>query len=222
MQAINVLFIGNSHTYLHYMPEMTIKLGEAGGQPIDARQITGQGASLEWHWKNQDTRNLIKDKRWDYVILQERSGGPLENRAAMSDYGRRLHEEIKAQGTKAKTVLFMTWANRQHPETQKEIADAYTQLSRKIGAILAPVGLAWEKAKKEDQALDLHHRDGRHANPVGSYLTACVFYAIFTGKNQAGLPGTLFAAGKERVCLTADKASFLQEIAQASLTPTTR
>ncbi len=222
MQAINVLFIGNSHTYLHYMPEMTIKLGEAGGHPIDARQITGQGASLEWHWKNQDTRNLIKDKRWDYVILQERSGGPLENRAAMSDYGRRLHEEIKAQKTNAKTVLFMTWANRQRPETQKEIADAYTLLSIEMSAILAPVGLAWKKAQKEYPALDLHHRDGRHANPVGSYLTACVFYAVFTGKSPAGLPGTLFAAGKERVGLAAEKALFLQEIAQASLMSTIR
>ncbi len=220
MPAIKVLFIGNSHTYLHYMPEMTAQLGEAGRNPIDTRQITGEGASLEWHWKNPDTRNLIKDKIWDYVILQERSGGPLENRAAMSDYGRRLHEEIKAQGTNAKTDLFMTWADRQHPKTQKTIADAYTLLSRELGAILAPVGLAWEKAKKEDPALDLHHRDGRHANPVGSYLTACVFYAIFTRKSPEGLPGTIFAAGKERVSLSADKALFLQEIAQASLMST--
>ena len=220
MTTINVLFIGNSHTYLHYMPEMVAKLGEAGGHHIDARQITGEGASLEWHWKSPDTRVLIKEIKWDYVILQERSGGPLENRAAMSDYARRLHEEIKAQG--AKTVLFMTWANRQRPETQKVIADAYTQLSGELGAMLAPVGLVWEKAQKEYSAFNLHHRDGRHANPAGSYLTACVFYAIFTAKSPVGLPGTLFVAEKERVNLATDKASFLQELAEESLMSTIR
>ena len=132
------------------------------------------------------------------------------------------NEEIKARGTKAETVLFMTWANRQHPETQKVIADAYTQLSEELGAILAPVGLAWEKAEKEEPGIDLHHRDGRHANPVGAYLTACVFYAVFTGKSPAGLPGTLFVAGKERGCLSAEKASFLHEIARSSLMSTPR
>ena len=218
MQVINVLFIGNSHTYLHYMPAMAVKLGEAGGHPIDARQTTGEGASLEWHWNNPYTRDFIKEEIWDYVILQERSGGPLENRAAMSTYARKLHEKIKAQG--AKTVLFMTWADRRHPETQKAIADAYTQLSEELGAMLAPVGLAWEKAQKEYPATVLHHRDDRHANPVGAYLTACVFYAVLTQKSPAGLPGTIFAAQKERVNLTADKASLLQKIAEASQTTT--
>jgi len=215
MQALNVLFIGNSHTYLHNMPGMAVKLGENGGHPIDARQITGEGASLEWHWKRPDTRNLIREKKWNYVVLQERSGGPLENRAGMSDYALRLHKEIKAQG--ARTVLFMTWANKHRPETQKAIADAYTQVAGELGATLAPVGLAWEKVRLEDPAFDLYHSDGRHANPMGAYLTACVFYTIFAKKSPAGLPGTLFVSGKERVCLSADQASFLHKIAEVSL-----
>ncbi len=102
------------------MPEMAIKLGEAGGHDINARQITGEGASHVRLWRH-------------------------------------LHEEIKAQGIKLKPS-FYDLANRKRPKTQKEIADAYTQLSRNLGAI------PW-----------------RHANQVGAYLTACVFYAIFTG-----------------------------------------
>jgi hypothetical protein len=213
MPAIKILFVGNSHTYLHYMPEMVAKLGEAGGHAFDVRQVTGEGASLKWHWQNPATRDLIGKQKWDYVILQERSEGSLENRVAMSAFASRLHKEIKMQGSK--TVLFMTWANRAHPETQQAIANAYSQLSRDLGAILAPVGLAWEKAKKQEPGFDLHHKDGRHANPVGSYLTACVFYAVFTGKSPMGLPETLFVAGKQRVNLSRRKAIFLQETAAA-------
>ena len=107
----------------------------------------------------------------------------------------------------------MTWAKKSHPRSQKIIADVYGQIATELGADLAPVGLAWEKAQALDIELNLHHIDNRHANPSGAYLTACVFYAVFFNVSPEGLPATLRIEGKIRLDLAEDRARFLQKIA---------
>jgi hypothetical protein len=107
----------------------------------------------------------------------------------------------------------MTWALKCEPESQVDLAGAYSHMAAELGAKLAPVGLAWQKAQRSDSDLDLFHPDGRHANPIGAYLTACVFYAVLLGESPEGLPGRLFIKGKNRVDLDKDQASFLQKVA---------
>jgi hypothetical protein len=210
---MNVLFIGNSHTYLHYMPQMLAELARAAdiGFPLNIDQSTGEGAGLQWHWNNESSREKIRSKRWDHIVLQDRSGGPLEALESFRTHARLLDEEIRRQG--AKTVFFMTWANKSRPRTQKVLADVYGQIATELGAVLAPVGLAWEKAQALDVELDLHHIDDRHANPSGAYLTACVFYAVLFNASPEGLPATLQIEGKIRLDLAEDRAGLLQKIA---------
>ena len=68
-------------------------------------------------------RNAIREKPWDYVVFQERSGGPLEEPDSFTRHAGLLDAEIRQQG--AKTMLFVTWANRSRPDTQAVLADAY-------------------------------------------------------------------------------------------------
>ena len=209
----NVLFIGNSHTYLHYMPQMLAELVHADDSEFELHidQITGEGAGLEWHWNNAPSREKIQNGQWDYVVLQDRSGGPLENLESFRTHACLLDEEIKRQG--ANTVFYMTWANKSRPRTQKLIADAYSRIAAELGAVLAPVGLIWEKAQALEAELNLHHTDDRHANPTGAYLTACVFYAVLFNASPEGLPAILLIEGKIRLNLAEDRAGFLQKIA---------
>jgi len=210
---LSVLFIGNSHTYLNYMPRMLLALAGAGdrGFELNVDQCTGEGASLGWHWKNPSSRDAIAGKRWDYVVLQDRSGGPLEESASFARHAGLLDAEIRKQD--ARTIFFMTWANRDRPGDQVRLADVYSMTAHKLGARLAPVGLAWEAVHRIDPGFDLHHRDGRHANPDGSYLTASVFYSLLFNTSPAGLPGTFCFKGKKRVDLDRDHALFLQKTA---------
>ncbi|MGD9300376.1 MAG: hypothetical protein PVI13_02290, partial [Desulfobacterales bacterium] len=64
----------------------------------------------------------------------------------------------------------------------------------------------------------LHHRDGRHANPVGSYLTACVFYSVLVNTSPEGLTGSFSYKGKQRLDLKRDDALFLQKTAWETVT----
>ena len=127
----HVLFIGNSHTYYNYMPQMLSMLvkSENRGSELTIDQCTGEGAGLAWHWENAPTRNALREKPWDYVVLQDRSGGPLEEPESFKKYAGLLDKEIRMQG--ARTLLFMTWANQSRPDTQKELTHAYRMTARR-------------------------------------------------------------------------------------------
>ena len=184
---------------------------EDRGFELDVDQCTGEGVGLEWHWNNPSSRDAIRGNRWDYVVLQDRSGGPLEELASFERYAGLLDAEIRKQD--AKTIFYMTWANRTRPDTQALLADAYGMMAHKLYALLAPVGLVWGAVQRMDPGLDLHHRDGRHANPIGSYLTACVFYSVLFNTSPEGLPGSFYIKGKKRVDIDKDQAFFLQKTA---------
>ena len=72
-KPLNVLFIGNSHTYYNFMPQLLVGLVKAANQglSVEVEQSTGKGVSLEWHWNNSETRERICAKNWDYIVLQE-------------------------------------------------------------------------------------------------------------------------------------------------------
>jgi hypothetical protein len=208
-----VLFIGNSHTYLNFMPQMLLALvnAEDRGIALMVDQCTGEGSGLEWHWQNTPSRDAITKRRWDYVVLQDRSGGPLEAPESFERHAGLLDAEIRKQ--KAGTIFYMTWANRSRLETQTMLADAYARIAKQLSAILAPVGLAWEALYRIAPDFDLHHPDGRHANPAGSYLTACVFYGVLFNTSPEGLPGDFYHKGKKRLDLKKDQALLLQKVA---------
>ncbi len=211
--TMRLLFVGNSHTYLNYMPQMVKRLIEASAPrtPVEVDQSVSDSVSLEWHWDNARTRELIVGGGWDFVVLQDSSRGPLNNRVSFERHARLLDAEIRGGG--ARTVLYMTWAHRLHPQTQADIADAYTSVAEETDALLAPAGLAWQRALHLDPALELHHADGRHASAAGSYLSACVLYAVLTGASPVGLPAGFMIEGKQRPELPPETANLLQRVA---------
>jgi hypothetical protein len=92
---------------------------------------------------------------------------------------------IKAAG--ASTILYMTWARRNRPESQGAITDAYTGIGRELGATVAPVGRAWQAVLRRHERLVLHDRDLSHPTPAGSYLAACVFLAVLFKESPVGI-----------------------------------
>ena len=120
----------------------------------------------------------------------------MEDPRSFQQHAELLNAEIQRSG--ATTIFYMTWPNRSRPETGPILAEAYRWAAYRVGALLAPVGLAWARARELNSELVLHHRDGRHANPVGAYLTACVFYAVLLNSSPEGLPAYVFIEGKQR------------------------
>ena len=183
-KEVRVLFIGNSFTYVNDLPGMLDELSRSPGSPrvIRSEAVTYPGAWLLVHWRQQRAVEEIRKRKWDFVVLQEQSALPVEDRATMYEYARLFDKEIKKAG--ATTMLFLTWAYRDQPEMQQGLDRAYFGLASEIHARVAPVGPAWKIALEATPALALHAEDGSHPTPLGTYLAACVFYRAILSTDQ--------------------------------------
>jgi hypothetical protein len=241
-----ILFIGNSYTYFNNLPGVLEQFANSSRPgSLETKLIVVGGATLKSLWEKGDAIKTIQQGGWTYVVLQEQStlgqgrsinGIPQINDPAMFfEYGRRFDAEIRKAG--AKTVFYMTWARHDSPQNQAKLSAAYTSIAKELGAILVPVGQAWEMSLHEKPNLALHQIDNSHPTPAGTYLAACVFYAVLLKRNPAGLParvtgnpvdmeGRVFAADSngllsspptvELINLRQDDARFLQAIARKS------
>jgi hypothetical protein len=180
----SVLFIGNSFTARNELPVLIAKMAAVKGNRIDHKLISAGGASLRTHWNGASARKEIASRRYDYVVLQEQSTLPIKNAQRFYQNARLFDEAIKEAG--ARTMLYMTWARLNAPESQAALTSAYTTIGRELGAIVVPVGVAWEKYLAKHQEPVLHDRDQSHPTLAGSFLAACVFFGTLFGENPTG------------------------------------
>lgn len=211
----HILFIGNSYTYVNDLPGMFARLSRSGGHPVQVDMSAQGGWTLSDHLKSAASLEKIRSRRWDFVVLQEQSqipASPGARASTMYPAARALLGEITAGNSKP--VLYLTWAHKNGwPENnlpgfntmQEQITNGYLELAGGQGIPVAPVGVAWSEAVRRYPDLALWQDDGSHPTEAGTYLAACVFYAVLFGESPAGLP---YHAG-----LAADTALRLQTVA---------
>lgn len=231
---VRVLFIGNSYTYFHNLPEMVARLAAAAKHPVEARMAAPGGWRLKDHWEKGEARRALRQGRWDYVVLQDQStlGVTLyvegKARVASDELFRPSAKRWAAAITQAKArpVFYLTWARKASPEDQDTLTHAYMSAAKASSALVAPVGLAWQRVRRDHPRMELFEPDGSHPSPSGTYLAACTFIAALFDTNPAGLPATVTGtpvdletgqvqAGKAAVLvkLAAGDASVLQQAA---------
>jgi hypothetical protein len=217
--GLRVLFIGNSFTARNSMIRMVRKLaeGDPGARPIFAVEYAPGGSTLQRATGDDRLTKLLANEPWNDVVLQEQSeipGWPGYREAHMFPAATRLDSMARQVG--ASTVLFVTWGYREgdrravptdtYQAMQTRLVQGYWELGGRLrGGLLAPVGVAWEWALARRPGLDLWASDGRHPSRTGSYLAACVFYALLTHRDPTG---SSFTAG-----LQTAEARWLQGVA---------
>ncbi len=214
IEGTRILFIGNSYTYENNLPKIFRDLAIAGGHEVHVAMVVQGGWNLNHHYRGVATK-IIKQGMWDFVVLQEQSVIPsiqIMRERQMYPAIRALNTEIENAG--AKTILFMTWGHRDgaailgshdYNEMQSRIIDGYDDIGKELDLLVSPVGKAWLNVLGKDPKTDLWGTDGSHPNIKGSYLSACVFYAVIFQESPEGLP---FMVG-----LPEDVGFFLQQVA---------
>jgi len=187
--ALKALFIGNSFTARNNVPQLIAQLAESSQKTFEHRLISAGGASLRMHWNKGDAQKEIQKTSYDYVVLQEQSTLPIKNGLRMAENIRLFDPVIRESG--AKTALYLIWARQHAPQSQKAITDAYCSIGEEIGAVVVPVGIAWEKLLSKKPAVTLHDADQSHPSIAGSYLAACVFFATFFDQSPEGIKSEL-------------------------------
>jgi hypothetical protein len=201
-RSISLLFIGNSFTQRNDLPGLLAELAAERGLRVEAKLISVGGASLRNHWNAGRAAKEIETGRYDYVVLQEQSTLPVKNPKRMAENARLFDDVIKRAGSK--TVLYMTWARRHTPEAQQAITDAYNTIGEELGAIVVPVGSAWQQFLATHDRPVLHDRDQSHPTLAGSYLAACVFVVVLLKENPVGIDSGPAGLEKQDMALLRD------------------
>ncbi|MEL6672244.1 MAG: hypothetical protein AAFR61_08620 [Bacteroidota bacterium] len=214
-----VLFVGNSYTYFWNLPQNVAAMLESRGKSWVVRQSTAGGVNLGQHWRGEKglaTGSLIDEGDFDLVVLQDHSKRAIDFPDSLQLFGQRWGKRIQQAG--AQVCMYMTWARAWDPAMQEPISKGYLQLGRDLQARVAPVGQVWQKALAAKPDLVLYDEDGSHPSPLGTYLTACVFFSILTGESPVGLPHRLITEDKdgEKLYLniqSRETAAFCQKVA---------
>lgn len=181
---MRILMLGNSFTSANGMPQM---LAELTGAEIVSH--TRGGARLS-EQLNPDTRmgartqKALAEERWDYVILQEMSHGPVTSPEKFASAVKQLCGQIRKNG--AVPVLFATWAYRKGEkkleekgwdcsEMARRLSDAYHQAARENDALIADACMTFYRLSP---AQELYASDGIHPNEHGSRLAAETIAAV--------------------------------------------
>jgi hypothetical protein len=216
-KAIKVLFVGNSFTYYNNLPQVVSAMAKSQDLIIDTRHSTAGGASLQDHWKRQkgtQTRKMIKDENWDYVVFNNHSLSTINAPKTFLKFSKKFANLVRKKG--AEPVFMMTWAYKSNPLMLPTIVKMYKELSELTNSDYVPCGPLFANSMKYRPNLELFH-DDKHPSPNGTYLLGLAFYKYFTGQNTAKIPNNVVSKDRNGqdfyLIFTQQKdADFLQQI----------
>jgi hypothetical protein len=216
----HLLFVGNSYLYYgdsvhNHVRRLVIEAGLHESDALTYKSATIGGAALRDHNIEHllAPENLRVAAPFQAVIMQGHSAAALspDNRARFMEAARRFAGHVEAAG--GVPVLYMTHAyvepnRRASPEMIEQVATLYIETGNEIGALVIPVGLAFEEAYRLRPDLSLHAAfDGSHPNQAGTYLAAATVFAALYDASPVGLDYTYFGE------VDPETARFLQGVA---------
>ena len=175
---MRILMLGNSFTFTNEMPQMLAALtgGEVacharGGARLSEQLNPDTGLGTR-------TQAALAGERWDYVVLQETSHGPITAPKSFFASVERLCEQIRTNG--AVPVLFATWAYQRggaklaakswdYDGMADQLATAYRKAALDNRALLADVGGRFYRWPDPGA---LYAADGVHPSELGSHIAA--------------------------------------------------
>lgn len=168
---MRILLLGNSYTAALHLPE---KLAEALSAEVVVHTRGGARLAEQLNEKTKlgsRTQKALKEEKWDYVILQEMSKGPVIYPERYLESVAKLSKQIKENG--AVPVIYCTWAYQKDSPVMEKEPFSYEEMYQKLeamchqaaqenGALLADVGTVFFQAKE-----NLYAQDGSHPNALG-------------------------------------------------------
>lgn len=176
--VMRILMLGNSYTSANHLPLM---LAEMTGAEVVAH--TRGGARLAEQLNpatklGNKTLKALHDEKWDYVIVQEMSNGPITSKEKFMTNLSKLCGLIRENG--AIPVLFATWAYEKNGKQLKKFGmeyedmicsmkETFREAAKRTSCLLADVTTAFEQ---QAETVKLYAPDGSHPSETGSKLAA--------------------------------------------------
>ena len=202
---MRILMLGNSFTFTNNMPQMLADL--TGAEVV---HHTRGGARLSEQLNpctrlGSQTQAALQKEKWDYVVLQEMSHGPITAPKSFFSSVEQLCRQIRANG--AVPILFATWTYQKggakltdkgwdYDEMAQKLSEAYHKAARDNNALIADVG---NRFYELSHAQSLYAADGVHPNEAGSHIAAEPIAAVIRQheKEASSMPNTTKQALEE-------------------------
>ena len=183
---ISLLFMGNSHTQYHFVPDQVAAMVRAAkpGRTVAVTLAPGS-MFLDEHALDPGTTDLLETRRWSFVVLQAQRYSTSGLFSYPIDGAVELARKARTSG--AVPVMFPEWPRRGVNETQR-IFDLHVSIAQREPACVAPVPQAWDLSSARHPTLFLHDADGNHSAPAGAFLAALVIATTMTGVAPDTLP----------------------------------
>ena len=188
---MRILMLGNSFIFTNNMPQMLADL--TGAEVV---HHTRGGARLSEQLNpntrlGNQTQAALQNKKWDYVVLQEMSHGPITALKSFFSSVERLCGQIRANG--AVPILFATWAYQKdgtkladkgwnYDEMAQKLSEAYHQAARDNHTLIADVG---QRFYELSDTRNLYAADGIHPNEMGSRIAAETIATVIKSCEEA-------------------------------------
>ncbi|HAW53190.1 MAG TPA: hypothetical protein DCX54_12830 [Flavobacteriales bacterium] len=197
-QVRQVLFLGNSYTYVNNMPQIVVDFASSVGDSMVFESNTPGGYTLQGHASNPTSTGKIRQGNWDFVVLQEQSQLPSfpisQVEQDVFPFARQLDSLIDVFNPCSETIFYMTWGRKNGdasncaswpPVCTYEGMDSllrlrYIMMADSNDESISPVGAVWRYIRQNYPGINLYQADESHPSAAGSYAAACSFYtAIF-------------------------------------------
>jgi len=212
---VQMLFVGNSHTYMGNVPGALAAMSKLMGKPeVKPTRVVIGGMTLQGHWDTGAAQSLIENSSsdwYDFVVLQDMGIRPCVDRQSYQEYNTR-YAALSKQNNAIPLVYELFARAEDCPEgfcAQATLSNAGESVVKDIQGNegtgeLCPVGTAWEMARQERPDLNLLQDDGYHSNEAGAYLTACVFFSTVHRSSPQGLPASIDTGAPDMLYSTED------------------
>ena len=173
------------------------------GEDMQYEMSAPGGCSFQQHCSVSSS--YIQQGNWDYVVLQEQSQLPSFPEGQFMQecypYAVSLCSMIRDYSPDAQIVFYMTWG-RQNGDQQNclyypplctyEGMDSllylrYMMMAEDNHAWVSPVGAVWHYIRDHYPDVELYQSDESHPSYFGSYVAACSFYTVLTGRNPSNI-----------------------------------
>lgn len=190
--TMKILFLGNSFTYFHHMPQLFETMASHAGFDVSVKMVTEGGFWLDQFLDGITETARLADKAlteeyWDYVILQGQSAEPALERQRFLRAAEKLCAKIRTAG--AIPVFYQTWSyeygteklastGMAYEEFYTALKEGYRRACTANRAHLVPVGDLFYRMNQPIGSMELMTTDAHHPNLLGSYAAAMCFYKI--------------------------------------------
>ena len=190
-----ILFICNSYTYYHDMPERIFApLAKEKGFDFEVQSVTHGGYKLEWfadpeNEEGKRLRSVVEGRHFDCIVLQDHSLSTIQDPGGFFGGIRSLKALLEDKTDQF--VLYGTWARKPgcetleqigmtNPEMTRHIAEHYDEAGHRFGMRVAHVGKAFASYTAEHPEAELYFTDLHHSSELGSAIAAAVLLEAIT------------------------------------------